>query len=342
MSSLISDLQIGKKIGEGYFGEVFLGNDPVHGDVAVKRLVRDSANTDDEWNARKAALLNEAQHLRQASHPNVVKVHHLLEDVQQSAILYVMDFCDGGSLQSAFEAGPMDLAKLRNIATEITHGLQALHLRGMLHRDIKPSNVLLKRGVAQLGDFGLVTDDLILGYGSQVGYLNHIAPEVHAGRGTSVRTDIWALGMTIYRLLHGSQWYSESPVPLKSVPDGGYADTLRWLPHVPKKWRKIVRAMLRDDPARRYQTATEVFEALSNLPAKPIWQCSVSAPEVLWKRSTDSRRMFVRWQRHSLRRHEWRAWSEPRESGRNRKLDGSDGVSGIRATEAGLRSFFGD
>lgn len=341
MSSLKSDLKIGRKIGEGHFGEVFIGDDPVHGVVAVKRLVKDPAVSNAEWHGRKNRLVQEAQHLKQATHRNVVRVHHLLEDESGDAILLVMDFCSGGSLQDVFDSGTMTLTELRKIATEVTHGLQALHAREMLHRDIKPGNLLINnKGVAQLGDFGLVTDELILGYGSQAGYWDHIAPEIHAGGGTSVKTDIWALGVTIYRLLHGASWCSESPAPVDLVPNGGFAGKLRWLPHVPKKWRRVVRAMLRDDPARRYQTATEVFAALSELPTQPNWECTVSAPEVRWERLKRSRRIVVVWQRHSARRHEWYAWSEPVATGRHRSLGGSKGIIGRTATERELQDFF--
>ncbi len=341
MSSLKSNLTIGKKIGEGYFSEVFLGDDPVHGVVAVKRLEKDPAMSGADWQDRKNGLVQEAQHLKQSTHRNVVQVHHLLEDESRDAVLLVMDFCSGGSLQTAFDAGPMALTELRKIATEVTHGLQALHARGMLHRDIKPGNLLINnKGIAQLGDFGLVTDDLILGYGSQVGYWDHIAPEIYAGVGTSVKSDIWALGVTLYRLLHGASWYSESPVPRVLVHTGGFTNKLRWLPHVPKKWRRVVRAMLRDDPARRYQTATEVFASLSELPTQPDWQCTVSALEVRWERLKGSRRIVVVWERHSARRHEWRARSEPVASGHHRTLGGSRGVIGRKAAERGLQDFF--
>ena len=190
MATLKSGLRLVNKIGEGHFGKVYIADDPVQGTVAVKRVVRDPTNSDAEWDARKVALLKEAQHLKQATHRNVVQVHHLLEDETGDAILFVMDHCSGGSLQTAYENGPMPLAVLRKITTDITQGLQALHARNMLHRDIKPGNLLINNdGVAQLGDFGLVTDDLILGYGSQAGYWDYIAPEIYAGGGTSTKTD---------------------------------------------------------------------------------------------------------------------------------------------------------
>ena len=195
-------------------------------------FAREPAEPDANWRARKADLLREGQRLSRATYENVVHVHHLLELPTEDAVHLVMEYCAGGSLQESFVRGPMPLFDVRRHSTQIAIGLQALHTRGMLHRDIKPGNLLIDtQRVTKLGDFGLVTDDLILGYGSAAGYLDHVAPEVHVGGPTSARTDIWALGMTIYRLLHGSTWYEKSPPPHLVIPDGGFAKRLRWLFH---------------------------------------------------------------------------------------------------------------
>ena len=98
---------------------------------------------------------------------NVVRVHYLVRHQVDDTLHLVMDRC-AGSLLDAFKAGPMTLTAVRKAATETAIGLSALHARGMLHRDLKPGNLLLgKDGRVRIGDFGLVTDNLIHGYGSQ-------------------------------------------------------------------------------------------------------------------------------------------------------------------------------
>src|SRR5208337_2332228 len=190
MNRLESNLQYGKALGSGHFGDVFLWTDDVHGEVAVKVFKQRVGESPKEWQARKADLLAEGQRLSHAAHTNVVQVHQLLESPTNDEILLVMEFCSGGSLQKHFEAGPMRLGEVRRYSTEIATGLHILHARGMLHRDIKPGNILItNRGVGKLGDFGLVTDNLILGYGSAAGYLDHLAPEVHGGAPTSPLND---------------------------------------------------------------------------------------------------------------------------------------------------------
>lgn len=342
MEPVIPELALGKKLGNGHFGEVFLGQDSVHGTVAVKVLARKSHNTDADWHALRSSFLAEAQHLSKARHRNVVQVHHIDEPKEGDCIRFCMAYCPGGSLQSTFENGPMSLLRLRKVATEVTLGLEALHKRGMLHRDIKPGNILIDGSdVAQLGDFGLVTDELILGYGSQAGYSDHIAFEVWHGSGTSVKSDLWALGMTLYRLLHGQTWYEAAvDAPRKIVQDGKFADALKWLPHVPKAWRRVIRKMLNDDPALRYQSASQVLNALSTLPM-PGWVTEVSGNQVKWELESTGRRKVVLWQLHSARRHEWKAWSEPTApGGRKMSLAGSNGPIQQRLAIKQLEHYF--
>lgn len=341
MAGVVPPLQLGKKLGNGHFGVVYLGHDSVHGPVAVKVLARKPNHSDAEWLACKASFLAEAQNLSKAMHRNVVQVHHIEELPDGNSIRFCMAFCPGGSLQSAFEAGPMTLAAVRKAGTEVLMGLNALHAREMLHRDIKPGNVLIDaEGVAQIGDFGFVTDDLLFGYGSQAGYNDHIAYEVRQGGGTSAKSDIWAFGMTLFRLLHGRTWYEEAPNPQAVVPNGGFVDSLEWLSHVPKSWRRVIRKMLNDVPAARYQTADQTLEALSRLPVTPVWSATVVPHLVRWKQLSKTRRNIVEWKRHSERRHEWSAWSEPLGNGRKITLGGSGAIIGRRQAIAELERYF--
>ncbi|KWO10356.1 serine/threonine protein kinase [Burkholderia cepacia] len=341
MAKIVPALQVGKKLGNGHFGEVFLGQDSVHGQVAVKVLARKLGQSDTEWDVHKEGFLAEAQHLSKARHDNVVQVYSIEELPDGNSIRFCMAYCQNGSLQSAFEAGPMTMLDVRKAATEVCLGLEALHARGMLHRDIKPGNILRNSaGVAQLGDFGLVTDNLILGYGSQAGYADHVAYEVWHGEGTSVRSDIWALGMTLYRLLHGKAWYEQGPAPSQVIAQGQFADSLQWLPHIPKAWRRVIRKMLHDDKTMRYQSASQVLNALSSLPT-PAWQTTVSPNLVHWEQVVGNRLRIAEWVEHSPRKHEWSAWSQPiGTKGRSMTLGASTGIATRRQVIRGLEDFF--
>ncbi|HVJ78112.1 MAG TPA: serine/threonine-protein kinase [Hyphomicrobium sp.] len=341
MTQYKSGLQVLQRIGGGFFGQVHLGRDDVHGTVAVKVLARKPGQSDADWATLKTGFLAEGQNLSKAKHRNVVQVHHIVEAEDGNSVCICMAYCSGGSLQASFERGPMSLAECHRVATDVLMGLSALHARGMLHRDIKPGNILLDSGaVAQISDFGLVTDKLVLGYGSQAGYSDHIAFEVWQGSGTSAKTDIWAFGMTLYRLLHGEAWYKESGAPRAIIRDGGFVDTLKWLPHIPKPWRRAIRKMLNDDPAARFQNTAQTLNAVSGLPTDPVWSVEVTPGLVRWERQTQTRRVVVEWIRHSDHKHEWSAWSEPLGQGRKKSLGGSEGVVSKAKARSGLETFF--
>jgi eukaryotic-like serine/threonine-protein kinase len=328
MANLLSGLTYGKKLGAGAFGEVFLGQDKAHGEVAVKVLARDVAWNETEWESWKKGFLAEAQHLSRAAHDHVVKVHYIAEADDGQSVVICMGFCPGGSLQQPYEQAPMTIAAVRKVATDVLLGLQCLHLRNMVHRDIKPANILLDaRGNALIGDFGLVSDDLVLGYASQAGYSDHIAYEVWMGKGTSVKSDIWAFGATLYRLLHGRQWCDELPQPRDVIAHGAFAKQRPWLPHIPKRWRRVIRQMMEDDTTKRYQTAEVALGAVAGLPVTPPWDATVQPDKVRWEQVKGSRLHVVEWVRIP-RQNKWSAWSEPMPgtTGQRKTLGGSNGV----------------
>jgi serine/threonine protein kinase len=341
VSDLKSGLKLGPKIGGGFFGDVHKGSDDLHGDVAVKILRQFAGEPNADWTLRKEDLLKEGQRLSQAAHENVVRVHHIVRDESEDNLWLVMELCQSG-LQAKYNAGPMGLLETRKACCEVALGLQSLHSREMLHRDIKPGNILIsRRGIAQLGDFGLVTDNLILGYGSEAGYSDHIAPEVWATSLTSKKSDIWALGMTAYRLLHGAEWYSRLPAsPRTVIANGGFAASLPWLPHIPDGWRRAIRKMMHDDPNSRCQSAGGIISSLANVECEPDWDCRVDKGLIRWSRVTRARRFFAVLESHSARRHEWHAWSEPIGAGNRRSLGRSAGIVGYGEAEHGLRAFF--
>lgn len=341
MKGFQTNLHIGTKIGGGYFGEVFLAKDDLRGEVAVKKLTQRPGEPDGEWLARKDSILREGQLIQQATHDNVVRIFSAVAHPITGDIHLVMEYCDQGSLQKVFETGPMSLLELRKVATDVCFGLAAMHARDLLHRDIKPANLLRdKRGVGKLGDFGLVTDKIILGYASNAGYWDHLPPETWKTGLTSKKSDVWALGMTIYRLAHGLDWYSRSPRPQTLIPKGGFATKLPWLPHIPDQWRRFLRKMLRDDAASRFQDANQVCSALASLPVTPNWDVDVTPNKITWKRVRNDREIVATWESPAKNGHTWVARSEPLGSGRSRRLAGSIKETTYANAEKGLREFF--
>jgi serine/threonine protein kinase len=322
-----------KVLGHGYFGTVHLGEDSIHGEVAVKVLKKRVDQTEEEWSELQLNLLKEGQNLVKAKHTNVVQVHYI-EPAEGGVLRLVMEHCAGGSIAKHYERGPLTLAHTREVATSVAMGLEAVHARGMLHRDVKPANILIaKDGVTKLGDFGLITDKIAYGYGSipDRKYAPHVAKEIWDGAGTSIRTDVWALGMTIYRLLHGEDWYEDFILDFTRIQKGGFAKKLLWMPHVPRAWRTFIRKCLNDDTARRFQSAGAVLSGLAKLPVAPEWRCDYQDHEVSWSAVEGNRRIAVRWLRPDNDPHRWDATSYPIGSGIKRALGGSESLSELDA-----------
>jgi eukaryotic-like serine/threonine-protein kinase len=321
-------LELGAQIGQGGFGKVFAAKDPIKGNVAAKVLHKDPSLSDKEWRTVREEIFKEGANLTKAEHENIVRVFYVTRSKGDPVL--VMEFCGGGSLQTQYEAGPLALPYVKKVAREVCFGLAALHDRGMLHRDIKPSNILLDdTGRAKLTDFGLATDDLVLGYASAQGYDDHVAKEVWDGKGTSKKTDIWAVGMTLYRLIHGKWWYEGHPPPNAIVPAGGFAKKLKWLPHVPPEWRRLIRRALHDDPDLRFQSVEDLQNALAQVPA-PAWNCSITPTLIEWTLQKAGRRYEVSWD-VSTKGGEWVAYSRDLSTGARRKLRSGTGVKQLES-----------
>lgn len=340
-SNLRAKLQILREIGRGHFGVVYEALDPIRGQVAVKVFEKRDEENDLDWQKRKLELLNEGQRLKEAEHDNVVRVYQILEAEDKDEVCLVMEYCSNGCLNDLYNHGPIGLKALRDMLTDAAFGIQAVHSRNMLHRDIKPSNIMIADNhQIKVGDFGLVTNRLLYGYAEGVGYVDHLAPEIFQTGLASTKTDVWAFGITTYRLLHGKTFFDELPSPRDLVELGGFAKKLTWLPHVPDSWRRFVRKALHDNPDLRFRDAGDLLNGLKKLPVIPDWGVQYSPECVTWERNpSKSRLLRVKWIRHSANKHEWEAHSFPVGSGRELKLAGSTGIQTRREVEGGLHEF---
>jgi serine/threonine protein kinase len=341
----ITELTIGAQLGSGGFGRVFAATHPVHGRLAIKYLAQRPGETAADWSARSRELLAEGQRLKSAAHDNVIKVIDVVRYGPNDQLNLVTELCDGGCLEKEFQKGPMSLGAVKKVLTDVGRGLAHIHSCGMIHRDIKPGNILKDGKVYKIGDFGLVSDKLILNYASGRGYRDHLAPEVYRNNVTSVRSDIWALGMTAYRLLHGAAYYQEHLFPNSGniptlIKGGKFAQQLPWLAHIPDSWRRFLRCALHYDAHSRHASCHEMSQALGRLPAEPNWHCQYKAGAADWTLKEDARTVYVGWREHSPRKHEW--WAE-RSGGTKRTLSigGKRGVL-VSPSEAqdGLEKLF--
>jgi serine/threonine-protein kinase len=269
-------LRVLERIGRGAFGDVYRAWDPkLDREVALK-LLPESEKTDD---SRGAAIIEEGRLLARVRHPNVVTIYGA--DRIDDRVGLWMELVKGRTLQQAIEQGKQFPAKeVEVIGIELCHAVAAVHGAGLLHRDIKPHNVMLADdGRIVLMDFGTgreLSDDSAANLAGTPLYL---APELLSGQQSTVRSDIYSLGVLLYHLLTGSY-----PVRGRSLRDlrlaherRERADLRGWRPGVARKLVRVVERAIDPDPARRYHTVAAMERDLAALKSGSIVRRQVAA-----------------------------------------------------------------
>ena len=248
-------------LGRGGMGEVYRADDLKLGQpVALKFLPRRFADEKD----RLDRFYAEVRIARQVSHPNVCRVYDVGEIDGQHYLS--MEYVDGEDLASLLKRiGRLPPDKALEISRELCAGLAAAHDRGVLHRDLKPSNVMVDgRGRARITDFGLAVAASEVPEGEISGTPAYMAPEQLAGRGATVRSDIYALGLVLYELSTGRKAFDasslddlkrkhteETPTAPSSVAPG-FDPTVE----------RVILRCLEKDPAQRPSSVAKVAAAL--------------------------------------------------------------------------------
>jgi serine/threonine-protein kinase len=203
-------------------------------------------------------LYHEVRVARQVSHPNVCRVHDVVEG--DGLCFIAMEYVDGEDLASLLRRiGRLPSAKATDVIRDIASGLEAAHERGIVHRDLKPANVMIDgSGRAHVTDFGLAslmgTDDELV-----AGTPAYMAPEQVAGGALTPRTDVYALGLLMHELFTGERVYGSA-----SYAERRERGTARPRPvsesvkDVDPVIDAVIAACLAEDPAMRPASAREV------------------------------------------------------------------------------------
>jgi eukaryotic-like serine/threonine-protein kinase len=270
----VSHYRILAKLGEGGMGIVYKAvDDRLHRTVALKFLPPRVG--DDLESSRR--LAQEARAASALDHPNIVVVHDI-DVTPEGAMFIAMAFHEGDTLQARIRAG-LSVRDAVDFARQIALGLEHAHLRHVVHRDIKPANVIVSGdGIARIVDFGLArpADAMASLDGSIKGTPAYMSPEQAAAESVDQRTDLWSLGAVLYEMLTGSRPFAGDTTIgiLHAIATKTPAPVRRLRPEVPDVVASIVDRALEKEPARRYQSATEMaqdlFAALFTLSAPPL------------------------------------------------------------------------
>jgi serine/threonine-protein kinase len=290
----IGDFRLVKRLGEGGMGAVFKARQlSMDRDVALKVLPKHLAK--DKGFVER--FYREARASAKLDHPNIVRGIAVGE--AQGFHYFAMEFIDGESCEKLLEQGRVAVADAVRIAIEVARALDHAHAKGLVHRDIKPDNIMITRaGVVKLADLGLAKaieeDQALTQTGSGFGTPYYMPPEqARSAKHVDNRSDIYALGATLYHLLTGQIPYpGETALEiLTAKEEKPHAPARRANPEVPEMLDLIIDKMMARDPKARFQNAAELIASLekTRLAAETL-SClkGGGAARPLTKSSTDS------------------------------------------------------
>ena len=243
-------------------GEVYRADDLKLGQpVALKFLPRSLSHDAD----RLERFFAEVRNARQVAHPNVCRVYDIGE-IDGDHFLS-MEYVDGEDLSSLLKRiGRLPPDKAVDVSRQLCAGLSAAHDRGILHRDLKPANIMIDgRGRARIMDFGLAIAATEDGAETETsGTPAYMAPEQFAGKGASVRSDLYSLGLVLYELFTGKRAFDAITIEAyrKKHSEETPTSPSTLLPDFDPAVERVILRCVEKDPQRRPSSATQVAAAL--------------------------------------------------------------------------------
>ena len=262
-------LRIIEQVGRGTFGDVYRAWDTrLDREVALKILRRQESSE-----SSGSTVIEEGRLLARVRHPNVVTVYGA-ERIGGRVGVW-MEFVHGSTLETELrEHGPFEVERVIQIGVQLGDALGAVHRAGLLHRDLKAHNVMRDRdGRLLLADFGAGErlDTRGAHPGRAIGTPLYAAPEVVAGHPATRQSDIYSLGVLLYRLTTGRY-----PVEGRTLEDvreahaqGARASLRAVRPDLPNALVSAIERAIDHDPAGRYDSAEALRDAFSSLAPHP-------------------------------------------------------------------------
>jgi serine/threonine-protein kinase len=262
--------QIREMIGEGAMASVYQAYDPeIDRTLAIKVLKPHLARVE-QYRAR---FLREARAAGVLSHPNIVTIFDV--GVEGDVPYIAMELIDGMTLGDLIRSGrEFSVDEVVAIGIELTRALDFAHRKGIVHRDVKPGNVMMieDRGTVKVTDFGICQVDSRDGteltqatrVGDVLGTPNYMSPEQVAGGKVDARSDLFSVGVVLYRLVTGVLPFEGDSVVTVAYKiaqaDAPAVEKLR--ADVPLSLRRAIDRALKKQPEKRYQSGEEFAQAL--------------------------------------------------------------------------------
>jgi serine/threonine protein kinase len=217
-------------------------------------------------------FIREARAAASVRHPNFASVFHLGKS--GGSYFYAMEFVEGETLDGLIKrSGRLEVKLALEITMQVAAGLAAVHKQNLVHRDIKPSNIMVSLGAGgdptvKIIDLGLAkpltessSEAAISVPGAFAGTPEFASPEQFTGIGVDIRSDLYSLGVTLWQMLSGRTPFQGTlkeiihrhqhvPLPLEQLGE------------IPQQAIALLEVLLKKNPARRFQTPTELFTVL--------------------------------------------------------------------------------
>ncbi len=279
---MLTNLQSGKyeiirELAQGGMGKIYLAkHTTLNRNVAIKAL-HQQFSSDEAFIER---FLREARAMAQLDHPNIISVYDVFED--KGSYYIVMEFCPGQSLEAKIKSSGTLTAKYTlDVAIQVARGLHYAHEREIIHRDIKPANIMVEdNGRVKLTDFGIAAAKNLSGLtatGQVIGSPQYMSPEQASGAELDGRSDLYSLGMVMYKMLSGKtplEGHSLISIMGKLVYQ---AEDLEYLypEAVPKAVADLINQLVHRDPEKRVDSADHLIDIIQSVienPNKPATQ----------------------------------------------------------------------
>lgn len=261
----ISDrYQIVKAIGEGGMANVYLAYDMILDRKVAVKVLRGDLSNDEKFLRR---FQREALSASSLSHPNIVEVYDVGEDNGQYYI--VMEYIEGSHLKQLIKKrGQLTISEVIDIMLQISEGMAHAHDSYIIHRDIKPQNIMiLENGVVKITDFGIamaLNSTQLTQTNSVMGSVHYLPPEQANGRGSTIKSDIYSMGILMYELLTAKLPYrgdNAVEIALKHLKEP-LPSIREELPNIPQSIENIILKSTAKNPDNRYNDAREMYEDL--------------------------------------------------------------------------------
>ena len=264
---------IERELGRGGFGVVYLARHPSGGrPVAIKQPLMQALLNE----STRRRFLREGELAAGLDHPNIVPVLEIGEDAGVPHI--ISEYVEGTTVSEWLNhrgTEPVPIARAIDLTRQIAAGIAHAHQRGVLHRDIKPENILVDANGEhpRITDFGLGRaldeDDSLSASHAVIGTASHMAPEQAAGRrnDVDVRSEIWAMGVILYRLLSGKMPFNGAHAPgvLLAIMSGPPKSLREHRPEIPRDLEAVCQKCLKFKREDRYDTADRLIEDLDRV-----------------------------------------------------------------------------